>query len=50
MLTTIVMKIRLAKMKYFTRRERKAIEKKDFNKAVKYGKLVGREFDKLFGY
>lgn len=48
MLKTIVIKIRLAKMKYFTRKETKAIRKKDFNKAVKFGKLVDKEFNKIF--
>lgn len=49
MLTYIKIKFQLAKLKYYTRKETKAFHKGEYDKAVKYGKLVGYEFDKLFG-
>lgn len=49
MLTYIVLKLKLAKLKYYARKETKAFRKRDFEKAIKYGKLVSVEFDKIFG-
>ena len=49
MLTVIKIKFQLAKLKYYTRKETKAFHKGEYDKAVKYGKIVGSEFDKLFG-
>ena len=49
MLTTIKIKFQLAKLKYYARKETKMFHKGEYDKAVKYGKLVGREFDRLFG-
>ena len=49
MLTVIKIKFQLAKLKYYTRKETKAFHKGKYDKAVKYGKIVGSEFDKLFG-
>lgn len=49
MLTTIILKLKLTKLKYYSRKETKAFHEGDFNKAVKYGKLVSVEFDKIFG-
>lgn len=49
MLTVIKIKFQLAKLKYYTRKETKAFHEGKYDKAVKYGKIVGSEFDKLFG-
>lgn len=49
MLTFIKLKFQLAKLKYYTRKETKAFHKGEYDKAIKFGKLVGKEFDKLFG-
>lgn len=49
MLTYIKIKFQLAKLKYYTRKETKAFHKGEYDKAVKYGKIVGAEFDRLFG-
>ena len=49
MLTYIKMKFQLAKLKYYTRKETKAFHEGKYDKAVKYGKIVGNEVDKLFG-
>ena len=49
MLTVIKIKFQLAKLKYYARKENKAFHKGEYDKAVKYGKIVGAEFDKLFG-
>ena len=49
MLTTIVLKFKLAKLKYYTRKETKAFYEGRYDDAIKFGKLVGKEFDKIFG-
>lgn len=49
MLNYIKLKFQLAKLKYYTRKETKAFHKGEYDKAIKFGKLVGKEFDKLFG-
>ena len=49
MLTTIKIKIQLAKLKYYVKKETKAFHEGDYEKAIKFGKLVSGEFDKLFG-
>ena len=49
MLTAIVIKLKLAKLKYYTRKETKAFHEGNYQEAIKFGKLVGKEFDKLFG-
>ena len=49
MLTTIKIKLQLAKLKYYSRKETKAFHKGEYDKAVKFGKLVSAEFDRLFG-
>lgn len=49
MLTVLKIKFQLAKLKYYTRKETKAFHKGEYDKAVKYGKIVGAEFDRLFG-
>ena len=49
MLTAIKLKIQLAKLKYYTRKETRAFHEGDYEKAIKFGKLVSGEFDKLFG-
>ena len=49
MLTFIKLKFQLAKLKYYARKETKAFHKGEYDKAIKFGKLVGKEFDKLFG-
>ena len=49
MLTAIKIKFQLAKLKYYTRKETKAFHKGNYEEAIKFGKLVGKEFDKIFG-
>lgn len=49
MLTTIKLKFQLAKLKYFSRKETKAIHDRKYDEAAKYGKLVDKEFNKIFG-
>lgn len=49
MLTYIKIKFQLAKLKYYTRKETKAFHEGKYDKAIKYGRIVGSEFDKLFG-
>ena len=49
MLTTIKLKFKLAKLKYYTRKETKAFHEGNYEKAIKFGKLVSKEFDEIFG-
>ena len=49
MLTTIKIKFQLAKLKYYTRKETKAFHDGKYDKAIKFGKKVSLEFDRLFG-
>ena len=49
MLTVIKIKFQLMKLKYYSRKETKAFHEGKYDKAIKYGKLVSSEFDKLFG-
>ena len=49
MLTTIKIKLQLAKLKYYSRKETKAFYEGEYEKALKFGNLVSKEFDKIFG-
>lgn len=49
MLIRFIIMVKLAKLKYYSRKETKAFHKGEYEKAIKYGKLVDVEFDKLFG-
>lgn len=49
MLTYIKIKFQLLKLKYYLNKETKAFHEGNYDKAIKYGKLVGVEFDRLFG-
>ena len=49
MLNTIKIKFKLAKLKYYSRKETKAFHEGKYDEAIKFGKLVSKEFDKIFG-
>ena len=49
MLNVIRVKFQLAKLKYYTKKETKAFLDGEYDKAIKYGKKFGLEFDTLFG-
>ena len=49
MLTTIILKFKVAKLKYYSRKETKAFHEGEYEKAVKFGKLVDKEFNRIFG-
>lgn len=48
MLTYIKIKFQLFKLKHYLNKETKAFHKGEYEEAIKYGKLVSLEFDRLF--
>lgn len=49
MLKAMIIKLKLVKLKHYSRKENKAFHEGNYEEAIKFGKIVSNEFDKLFG-